>query len=300
REFWKCLGCIKRARHRPGGHSIPSATSEHSLDDPVESSDSPAYDTPFSSETLTPDDQLARVDRHSHNRVDMDGIQRIVLFLRSNSPCHDQVLARTLSKLLRGFKRKSRQQTLRIDVRVQEAGNKRVECIHHRLGCERRLFGPSPHRNFSAARIDGRHNSPLARLGKLAREVHVWLALANQRRSKNYASRSQLQQLSRGVFLCDSSAHLARQPFQNSRNERTVVPLPLGRIQVDQLHQRKFRELLTPGIEVRRLVGFCLALYELHNVSAHQINRWNQHPNLIGIPSAARDAFSAFTSWMPK
>ena len=62
--------------------------------------------------------------------------------------------------------------------------------------------------------------------------------------------------------------------------------MPFGGVEVDQLHTWKPRESGDPYLRVRRLDRQLLALDELHDVPALEINRGNQHAG--GGPDKAR------------
>jgi hypothetical protein len=72
--------------------------------------------------------------------------------------------------------------------------------------------------------------------------------------------------------IAHAAADLAGQAFQNLRDQRTIIALAFGGIEVDQLHQRERGKAFAPAIEVGGLVGLGFALHELDNLSVHQID----------------------------
>ena len=73
-----------------------------------------------------------------------------------------------------------------------------------------------------------------------------------------------------------------------------------GGVEVDHLHQRICGEALDPIVEVVELQSFLLALHQLHNFAAHQVDRRNQHGHLTATPAPCSSCFSCAMSSMPK
>ena len=73
--------------------------------------------------------------------------------------------------------------------------------------------------------------------------------------------------------------------------ERLVRARVLRRVEVDELHLRIAREALDPAVDVARLDGQPLALHELHDPAALEIDRRYQHQSRVGTPRACRNCF---------
>ena len=57
----------------------------------------------------------------------------------------------------------------------------------------------------------------------------------------------------------------------------SLLPLRHRRVEVDQLHLWKLRELLDPAVEIVGGDGELVALHELNDAAALEVDRWNQH-----------------------
>ena len=62
-----------------------------------------------------------------------------------------------------------------------------------------------------------------------------------------------------------------------SRTSASLVPDAHRRVEIDQLNFGKLGEALDPAVEIVRLDGELLALNELNDLAALEIDRWNQH-----------------------
>ena len=63
-----------------------------------------------------------------------------------------------------------------------------------------------------------------------------------------------------------------------------LVPGSNGGVEINQLHQRIFREARNPLFEIVKLESLLAALHELNNLAAHQIDRGDQHGHLTETP----------------
>ena len=66
----------------------------------------------------------------------------------------------------------------------------------------------------------------------------------------------------------------------------SLSPVPLGRVEIDQLHLRRGREPRDPRIDVVGLDREPLALHELDDLAALEIDGGNQHSAHAGIGDA--------------
>ncbi len=108
-----------------------------------------------------------------------------------------------------------------------------------------------------------------AGVGEKTRKLGVRLGFANQGRAYDHALRSYCEQPLRIREITHPATDLAGKALQNPRDERTIVALAFGGVQVDQLHQGEAGKAVAPFVELGGLVGLGLALYELNNFSAH-------------------------------
>ena len=93
------------------------------------------------------------------------------------------------------------------------------------------------------------------------------------------------ENLLRTLDGANAAAHLDGQPFGNLLDECGVIALAHRCIQVDQLYEWKTREALDPVFKVIEGEAEFLALHELDDAPAQQINRRNQHGSLTGTPA---------------
>ena len=90
------------------------------------------------------------------------------------------------------------------------------------------------------------------------------------------------------------------QPLRDLRDQRGIVALAHGRVEVDQLHQRKTRELLNPVFKIVEREAQLFALHKLNDAAAQQIDGRNQHGNLTETPAAASSSLSERALDTPK
>ena len=89
-------------------------------------------------------------------------------------------------------------------------------------------------------------------------------------------------------YRAQAAADLAGQPRGQTGHEVAVVAASLGRVEVDDLHERIAGEALRPGVDVAEAQRDPLPLDELDDGAAHQVDGGDQHGNLTGIPRPAR------------
>src|SRR5882762_10052103 len=116
-------------------------------------------------------------------------------------------------------------------------------------------------------------------------EFGINLALRNQGRPNDDTLRSQSQRRPDRFDRAASASNLTRQLASHFPHQISVVAAPYRSIEINDLDQRIFRKAVHPFLKVVELQRLLTALDELDNLSAHQINRGNQHGNLTGIPS---------------
>ena len=90
------------------------------------------------------------------------------------------------------------------------------------------------------------------------------------------------------------------QPLGNLRDQRGVIALAHGGVEVDQLHQRKARKLLDPVFEIVECKAQLFALHKLDDAAAQQIDRRNQHGSLTETPALASSSLSERALDTPK
>jgi len=95
-----------------------------------------------------------------------------------------------------------------------------------------------------------------------------------------------LQELGGAFDGADAAPHLAWKLLDDLRDQRRVGSTIHCRVEIDELHEGEAAEALDPFGEVRELHVLAFALHELNDLSAHQVDRRNQHGHLMGIPAA--------------
>ena len=126
------------------------------------------------------------------------------------------------------------------------------------------------------------------------------LVLGKQRRADNDAPGAGVEHLTRALDGVDASAGLARQALRDLRDQRGVIALAHGRIEIDELHEGIARELLDPVFEVVERQTQLFALHKLNNAAAEQIDGRNQHGNLTETPALASSSLSERALETPK
>ena len=123
---------------------------------------------------------------------------------------------------------------------------------------------------------------------------------AEECRADNHPLDARAEHRLRLGYRSDATADLRGQPLGDLEDQRAIVSLAHGRVQIDQLHQRIFLEAADPIFEVVEGQLQFFAAHQLHDAPAHEIDGWNQHGSLMGKPLCAISSFSARASAMPK
>src|SRR5688572_33293022 len=87
-------------------------------------------------------------------------------------------------------------------------------------------------------------------------------------------------QLLGASHAADAAADAARQLLGNAFDELVVVPARHGGVEIDELHLRELLESRNPAVEIVGRDGELVALNELDDTSALEINGRNQHGGL--------------------
>ena len=114
-------------------------------------------------------------------------------------------------------------------------------------------------------------------VGKSLRARDVGDAVLEQRRSDDDLSRADRAELDRALGRAHAAADLAGQPRADLANEMIVRARAHGRVEVDDVDAPKPGEPLDPVVEIGRLDGELLALNQLDDLAALEIDGGNQH-----------------------
>ncbi len=134
------------------------------------------------------------------------------------------------------------------------------------------------------------------RIGDALRERHVDRAVLEKRRREDHARGAERDECLRPFGRADAAADAAGEPSADGRDERLVRAGVLGGVEVDELHLGVAGEALDPPLDVAGLDREALALHELHDSAALEIDGRNQHQSLVGTPRAARNCFRSATA----
>ena len=115
------------------------------------------------------------------------------------------------------------------------------------------------------------------RVVSACRELEVRLSAAKERRADDDLQRAAVEQRGRAVDGANAAADAAGQPAADRRDERAVVAGVLRGVEIDQLDLREPLELPHPPVHVVGGDGEPFALHQLHDLSALEIDRWNEH-----------------------
>lgn len=86
-----------------------------------------------------------------------------------------------------------------------------------------------------------------------------------------------VEQFARARDAADASSNLTGKPPAYPANQPVVVAFRLGRVEVDELYALRPGETPDPCVDVARRERQVLALNELHDPAALEIDGWNQH-----------------------
>ena len=113
-------------------------------------------------------------------------------------------------------------------------------------------------------------------------ELDVDRAVLEERGREDDARGSERDERLRPFGRADAAADPAGKAGADRRDERLVRARVLGGIEVDELHLRVTGEALDPAVDVARLDGQALALHELDDPAALEIDRRYEHQSLRG------------------
>ena len=114
-------------------------------------------------------------------------------------------------------------------------------------------------------------------VGKPLRARTIGDAVLEQRRADDHFLRADRAQLGRALGRTDAAADLAGQARADLANQMIVRARVHGGVEVDDVDPAKPGETLDPVVEIRRFDGELLALNELDDLAALEIDGWNQH-----------------------
>ena len=110
---------------------------------------------------------------------------------------------------------------------------------------------------------------------------------------------------SASISCARSTVRIPPPTWQGSRrkSDRTsarLSPCPIAASRSMICTSGYFAESLQPGFEVVKLQRLLFSLHQLDNLSAHQINRRNQHGHLMGIPAVCNSCLSSPIGVIPR
>src|SRR6185437_11265389 len=112
--------------------------------------------------------------------------------------------------------------------------------------------------------------------------------------------RAHFQQRFSALHRANASADLAGKAFADHLYQFKVAALAHGRIKIDQLNQGKTREAPDPIIKIIKLQRLLLTVDELYDLASHQVNGWDQHGHLMGMPARSSVCFRSAMACVPK
>ena len=135
------------------------------------------------------------------------------------------------------------------------------------------------------------------RVGQLLREGEVGPTVAEERRADDDVRRAGVEHLAGAIDGADPAANATGPRPAGVPDQRVVAARSDRRVEIDQLQLGEAGEPRNPPVEVRVLERQPLALHELHDLLAAQVDRRNQHESycLTGMPRACRWRFSPDT-----
>ncbi len=130
-------------------------------------------------------------------------------------------------------------------------------------------------------------SAPTAAASSLAKAVLIRpssLLFCKERRADNNALCARTKD---GLGACDgadAAANLAGKAFADLLDESGIVTLSHGGVEVDELDERVACKAIDPVFEVIEGELEFFALHELNDLAAEEVDRWDQHGSLTGIP----------------
>ena len=187
-----------------------------------------------------------------------------------------------------------------VDVRIEELLAERLE-LPDRLDRGRpRRFLPALDDHLAALAVD-RGDDPLGtdRGGEVGGEGEIRPAAAEQRRADDDRRRAVVEHGPCAFDAADPAADAAGELRGDMPHQRIVGARAQGRVEVDQLHAREPLEPAHPGCDVVRRERRPLALDELHDLAALEIDGGDEHrrgQSLTGMPRPARCCLRSTTA----
>src|SRR4029453_8067886 len=125
-------------------------------------------------------------------------------------------------------------------------------------------------------------------------ELHVDGSIAKERRTGDHGVCAVAKDRGGSLDRTDAAADAAGEPAADIRDYRGVVALSFRRVEIDQLHPGKSGEPADPHFRIRRFNGELLALDELNDPAALEVDGRNQHIR-TGMFRAFRYFFNSLT-----
>ena len=110
-----------------------------------------------------------------------------------------------------------------------------------------------------------------------ARKIQIEPALAEERGAHDDFDRSGLAERSGPSEAPDAAPHAAGEPAADLPDEGVVRTRLEGAVEIDELHARVLRESRHPRKHIVARHGEPLALDELNDLAALEIDRWDEH-----------------------
>src|SRR5580698_425175 len=187
------------------------------------------------------DRKQLRINGHAYNGVRAQSVEIVHFLLAANAARDDKLTLRKLAQPRGGLNRKSFHEPFTVHMRIKKRRGVGFELRNRIVGRDLHLRFPAFHCDAAAFGVDTRDHTVRAHsISQLPGEsgVHRTL-LRKERGADNDASSARIEHLSRALDRMNAAAGLARQPLGNLLDERGVVALAHGRIQVNELHKRK-------------------------------------------------------------
>jgi len=241
------------------------------------------------SSDTTLDRQQLCVDGHAYDRVDGHGVELINFGLAANAAGDNQLALGKLAEASGGIDGKALHETFAIDMGVEKRGGVGFELGDGIVWRQVDTRLPSLDGDATVFCVDtGDYAICTDTLRELSGECGVDCAgIRKERGANDDALRACIQHLLRAINRVDAASGLAGETLGDLRDERGVIALAHGGIEIDQLDQRESRELFNPVFEVVESEAQFFALHKLDDAAAQQINGRNQHGSLTETPARA-------------
>ena len=116
--------------------------------------------------------------------------------------------------------------------------------------------------------------------GYRSANVDVDAAVCEKRGAEDHCVAPMASMASARARPCGCRRRRGRAARADAATSALVGADALGRVEVDELHLGIAREALDPAVDVGRLDGEPLALNELDDSAALEVDRWNQHVSM--------------------